>query len=208
MGNCQKEAQSWFPGGPTDLCRRPASAFSLPGSFLNVIWGKQVMSLFCFSSVQQRMLQFHERARCNWRQPDQEWEGAKRGQCQPRAVSRQSTITEATGTNQLFSQKKESHSLRNCAGVTDQNTCSGLGAQTPQVISGTVRQSSHSILDTPLPRKYRQWLWSFLYSYEVHVIHSGWRKCNGNWNIKKEDFGGLKGCPSDVFTSHSGTLWS
>lgn len=94
-------------------------------------------------------------------------------------------------------------------GLQIETTAVGWGhKQTPQVISGTVRQSSHSIPDTPLPRKYRQWLWSFLYSYEVHVIHSGWRKCNGNWNIKKEDFGGLKGCPSDVFTSHFGTLWS
>ena len=211
MGSCRKEAQSWFPGGPTDLCRRPASAFSLPGSFLNVIWDKQVMSLFCFSSVQQRMLQFHERTQCNWRQPDQEWEGAKKGQCQPRVVSRQSTITEATGTNQLFSQKKsgKSPSEELCWGYrSKQLQWVGGHKQTPQVISGIVRQSSHSILDTPLLRKYRRWLWSFLYSYEVHIIHSGWRKCNGNWNIKKEDFGGLKGCPGDVFTSHSWTLWS
>lgn len=153
MGSCQKEAQSWSPGGPTDLCRRPASAFSLPGSFLNVIWGKQVMSLFCFSSVQQRMLQFHERARCNWRQPDQEWEGAKRGQCQPRAVSRQSTITEATGTNQLFSQKKESHSLRNCAGVTDRNNCSGLGAQTDTPSNFRYSQAKFSLYTWHPPSK-------------------------------------------------------
>ena len=138
-----------------------------------------------------------------------EWEGAKRGQCRQRAVSKQ--VLKQQGPTSCFPRKnQESHTLRNCAGVTDQNNCSELGAPTDTPSNLRYSQAKFSLYTwhPRLPRKYRHWLWFFLYSYEVHIIHSGWRKCNGNWNIKKEDSGGLKGCPNDMFTSHSWTLWS